>query len=243
MKHILLVIFLVWNSLAVGQELTGKYSGFWASTDWTYTFNGRGNFEFITLGHFGNTKTKGIYIIIGDTLYLKGRPFRKGASGFERKMLIDKDSCIIDLDSRFDYCKSRNGGYLNSNKRNFKFPQTKTDNMRTIEALRIVLDSTFNNPRVIASFDVDVSPDRKLMVKPYFEVNESNFSNLKVGHRTLEFVEDNTSEYDIKFIEINQSKDRIVLKFEVKDKRVVFMMYFEYENGAWVLDYERCSDI
>tara|TARA_R100001369_G_scaffold82952_1_gene114911 strand:- start:706 stop:1473 length:768 start_codon:yes stop_codon:yes gene_type:complete len=239
MKNIILIIFLTLSSVTFGQNLQGNYSGYWASTNWSYIFDGNGHFEYVTTGHFGFTNTKGKYEIKGDTVYLNAKKTGKGTLDVKRRMLIDKDSCIIDLRMRYDYCKSRNSEFLNSNKRNFKFPQTKTENPKIKWDLKTVLDSAFTNPKVVEYFHFNELTERKLIFKPYFELNKSNFPNFKIGNKTVEFNQTNLPKFYIEFIEINQSKDYIELVFEIKDEGVSFSMIFDLTNGEWKLDYER----
>ncbi|WP_179315189.1 hypothetical protein [Winogradskyella undariae] len=239
MKNIILIILLTLSSVVFGQNLQGNYSGYWASTNWSYIFDGNGNFEYVTAGHFGFTNTKGKYEIKGDTVYLNAKKTGKGTLDDKRRMLIDKDSCIIDLRMRYDYCKSRNSEFLNSNKRNFKFPQTKTDNPKTISDLKTVLVSAFTNPKVVDYLHFNEMPERKLIFKSYFELNKSNFPKLKIGDKTVEFKHTDLPKFYIEFIEINQSKDYIELDFEIKDEGVSFTMVFDLTNGEWKLDYER----
>ncbi len=239
MKNIILIIFLSLNSFIFGQNLKGVYSGDWGSTQWIYIFDGNGNFEYITTGHFAFTNTKGKYEIKGDTVYLNAKKTGKETLDVKRKMLIDKDSCIIDFRMRYDYCKSSNNESRNSNKRNFKFPQTNTDNPKIISDLKTVLESAFTNPKVLSYQHFNEFPKRELIFKPYFEINQSNFPDLKVGSETVEFKRIHLPKFYIEFIEINQNKDNIKIEFEIKDEGVEFTMIYEMTNGEWKLESER----
>ncbi|TRZ42196.1 hypothetical protein [Robertkochia solimangrovi] len=242
MKNNILIILLTFSSLVFGQNLKGNYSGYWASTNWSYIFDGNGNFEYVTAGHFGFTKSKGKYEIKGDTVYLNAKKTGIGTLDVKRRMLIEKDSCIIDLIMRYDYCKSRNSEFLNSNKRNFKFPQTKPENTKSISDLKAVLDSAFTNPKVVDYFHFEEFPERRLIFKPYFELNELNFPNFKIGNKTLGFKTTDLPKFYIEFIEINQSKESIELEFEIKDEGVEFTMIYEIANKEWKLEYERHNE-
>ncbi|WP_108807449.1 hypothetical protein [Aquimarina spinulae] len=234
----ILIFFLILSSFVFGQNLKGNYSGYWASTKWSYIFDGNGNFEYVTTGHFGFTNTKGKYEIKGDTVYLKAKKTGKGTLDVRRRMLIDKDSCIIDLRMRYDYCKSRNSEFLNSKKRNFKFPQTKTDNPKIISDLKTVLNSAFTNPKVVNYLHFDELPERKLIFKPYFGLNQSNFPDLKIGNKTVEFQQNDLPKFYIEFVEINQNKDSIEIEFEIKGEGANFTMIYEITNEEWKLEYE-----
>ena len=239
MKNIILIFFLSLSSVVLGQKLNGKYSGYWASTNWSYIFDGNGNFEYITAGHFGFTNTKGKYEIKKDTVYLTAKKTGKGTLDINERMLIERDSCIIDLDMRYDYCKSRNSEYLNSNKRNFRFPQTKTENPNTKSDLKSVLNLVFTNPKVTEYFHFEELHKRKLIFKPYFELNKSNFPDLRIGNNTVEFKESDLPKFFIEFKEINQMKDKIEIDFEIFGEGVEFTMHYELINGDWKLEYER----
>jgi hypothetical protein len=215
--------------------LKGAYSGDWASTKWVYIFDGNGGFEYIINGHFDNSDTFGTYEIKGDTVSLKANKTIKGTRFIRRRFLIDKDSCIIDLQMRYDYCKSRDLKYRKSNERNYKFPQTKTDNPKIISDLKTVLILTYTNPKVIAYLHFDDLPDRKLVFKPYYELNKSNFPDLKIGNQTVEFEQTELPNFYIEFADINQNKDRIEIKFEIKGEGVNSTIIYELTNGKWNL--------
>ena len=239
MKNIILILFLTLNSVVFGQNLNGKYSGFWAMTNWSYEFDGKGNFEYVTAGHFGFTNTKGKYEIKGDTIYLNAKKTGKGTLDIKERMLIDKDSCIIDLRMRYDYCKTRDSEFSNSNKRNFRFPQIKAENPKRISDLKNILNLVFTNPIVKDYLHFKELPNRKLIFKPYFEFNKRNFQDLKIGERTIEIKLTDLPKFYIEFIEINQGNDFIEIEFEIKDEGVGFTMHYELINNEWKLDYER----
>ena len=76
--------------------------------------------------------------------------------------------------------------FLNSNKRNFKFLQTKTNNLKITSNLKTILESTYTNSKMVDHFSFDETPERKLILKLYFELNKSNFLKLKIGGKIVE---------------------------------------------------------
>jgi len=106
------------------KNITGKYFGAWARSRFTYSFAKDKTFSLITAGHFGNTKTVGTFSISGDTIYLTPYPKEKQKDKYalnsNQILLIDGDSCIIELSVGYDYCKqSRKEKYFHSSNRRF----------------------------------------------------------------------------------------------------------------------------
>jgi len=111
----LLILFTLSSLSIIGQSHTKNiscnYYGWWADTRWEYIFSKNNNFIFNTGGHFGNTHTMGIYHFSGDTIFLL--PFAKEKqtdSGYlylKDSLLIEGDSCVIQLSTGYDYCKGK----------------------------------------------------------------------------------------------------------------------------------------
>ena len=83
-------------------------------TDYTYTFYYDGRFESDITGHLGNDGiTKGVYTISNDTIYVtplvENLQTNKYYNRQNEKFLIDRDSCIIDLQMRYDFKKLKPG--------------------------------------------------------------------------------------------------------------------------------------
>ena len=90
-------------------SLLGQYYGGWAETLWIVTLHEDNKFEYRIEGHIANQTIEGVFTRKSDTLILKpdnsigviSEEFK------EKKLLIIGDSCLIDLDVAYDYCKSR----------------------------------------------------------------------------------------------------------------------------------------
>ncbi len=112
----LLIIMTFLPSVLWGQKpnkrVKGIYVGWWGTTQWTYIFDTDTTFTFNTAGHFGFTNTVGQYHISGDTLFLISNPKKlqkdTNALILNDTLMIEGDSCIIDLSLGYDYCKSKN---------------------------------------------------------------------------------------------------------------------------------------
>lgn len=92
------------------KKITGYYAGSWARTSWEYKFYDNNTFWFKSSGHFGNMFSSGQYSINQDTLVLNSFATdtikKKVFYNFKGdKYLIDGDSCIVDLQTGYDYCK------------------------------------------------------------------------------------------------------------------------------------------
>ena len=96
----------------------GDYYGSWASTHWEYHFKSDSTFLFLSSGHFGNTYSIGTYQLREDTLELNSIKTNgttdSTIEGMDRHFLnfqsdlflLTADSCIIDLESGYDYCQA-----------------------------------------------------------------------------------------------------------------------------------------
>ena len=100
--------------------ITGEYFGAWARSRFVYSFTKDNTFSFTTAGHIGNSKTLGTFSISGDTIFLTPYPKekQKGAYSTNQTLLIDGDSCIIELSVGYDYCKqTKKEKYIYNSKR------------------------------------------------------------------------------------------------------------------------------
>ena len=94
-----------------GRKIKGTYTGFWAATAWTYSFNVDNTFSLSTTGHWGYTNTEGVYLIVRDTIFIKAYKSKRQRDTFSINisdtLFIDGDSCLIQKSSGVDYCKQK----------------------------------------------------------------------------------------------------------------------------------------
>jgi hypothetical protein len=79
--------------------LIGKFISWWGDTDWIYTFDSLGKYEFVTRGHFGFSTTNTIYL----TAFPKSE---QPDSNFYIKndtLLIETNSCLLDVPLGYEY--------------------------------------------------------------------------------------------------------------------------------------------
>jgi hypothetical protein len=115
MKYIIVMISMLIPSALFGQVqqhiLAGSYHGSWARTVWSYTFNSDNTYQYETNGHFGNTYTTGKFEILNDTVFLSPYPKEQQRNELyyhhKDTLLIDGDSCLIQISLRYDYCKRK----------------------------------------------------------------------------------------------------------------------------------------
>jgi hypothetical protein len=117
-KFIILFTLLPFSLLGQNpnRDIRGVYVGRWATTQWTYVFAEGNIFTFNTAGHFGFTNTMGKYHLSGDTIFLKSFPKEQQKDtdflSFSDTLIIDGDSCIIDLSLGYDYCKGKRNEFI-----------------------------------------------------------------------------------------------------------------------------------
>lgn len=147
----------------------GKYLGNWATTLWTIKIAPNNQFEMTSEGHFGYTSTSGNYFIRQDTLFLNLDTASAIARHTNhRKFLISDDKCLIDIDSRYDYCKVRKGKWWSIEKRNIYYPQLPVDSAKNRRVVEFMLQETINNLKS------DSKLDSTIFLKEYFEISTQN---------------------------------------------------------------------
>ena len=176
------LIILIFTTCKSQQEVWNTYKGYWAETEWNFTFYNNGKFKRVSHGHYGNTEVKGRYEIRQDTIeILKGFKDTHGTVG--QYYLIDGDSCIIDIDSRYDYCNDKieynsfeiDGEiYINnsSRKRNFKYPQVPINDKLHQQQIGSLLAKIVHLD-TLAKF----VNSEGVIIEEYFEINHINFNN------------------------------------------------------------------
>jgi len=112
----ILVFMLICISKVLAQnsaKLCGIYVGKWGGTTWFYEFKNDSVYLHKTTGRAGGTSTIGTYKISSDTLFLS--PYKKSMQRSNHSiiapdvLILTRDSCLIQLSTRYDYCKSRKG--------------------------------------------------------------------------------------------------------------------------------------
>ncbi|MDF1697751.1 MAG: hypothetical protein P1U56_18030 [Saprospiraceae bacterium] len=105
---VFIIILIGCESESKNDKFSGEFNGFWAETVWHYKFYSNNKFEFKCEGHFGFIKSKGIYERRQDSLFLMPNDTTLAKYGVVNALyLIDGDSCIIDAELKYDYCKTR----------------------------------------------------------------------------------------------------------------------------------------
>ena len=182
---VLFTIGLFQNDLSA-QNIEGTYQGWWARTLWTYEFNSNNQFKHFTSGHFGVDTLLGTYALSGDTIILSSL---KSDSEIQNNfvLLIDGDSCIIDLTLRYDYYK--NGNTYNSKKRDVYYPTTFSNS----SFFQKVLDD-----HISAESCIEL---KEILIKKKWQfssINKTNsFNQFKIGD-TLELINAPRSRFTFK---------------------------------------------
>jgi hypothetical protein len=232
MKKLLLIISLIsaysCNKLEKGQ-IFGTYKAFYYETQWILTLNSDSSFTFITEGHIGDFKENGKYLISGDTLVLEKADME------QMKLLIDGDSCLIEIETRFDYCKRCTDEY-GSRKRSINYPQLSTENKTLKNNVEWMLQTALNNKKIL-----NYLPDTidTLFIQDYYEINEKSNMNLNWNGKKVKFLS------EVKIKDQNIKSYIIIDEFDVGQKTAMInfnMMpepwhgtldFFKKEAGNW----------
>ena len=128
MKNLLFYTILIFLLIGCKSEnntasFSGEFTGYWFDTWWKYTFYENNVFIFESGGHYGYIEgAQGTYERRQDSLFLEPKDSSLVIHGVVNKLcLIDGDSCIIDYELKYDYCKTRVGSLT----RSIKYPQIR----------------------------------------------------------------------------------------------------------------------
>jgi hypothetical protein len=85
-----------------------NYAGMYNKSIWEYEFYTNETFWYRSQGRVGNRESTGKFQIIGDTVFLNSVETDTTKWKFKtlkgKKLLILKDSCLLDLQTGYDYC-------------------------------------------------------------------------------------------------------------------------------------------
>lgn len=164
----LLILSLFSCEAESSRNITGEYLGFWATTFWTINLLDSNRFEFTSGGHFGNTHTEGTYLVKGDTLFLDLNDSSAIAKWTDHEtFLITKDSCLIDVETKYDYCKCRSA-YHNSTKRAIGYPQLPYDSANQKSVVHQIVQ------KGIDQIEVKNKHDSTVYMAEYYQITKSN---------------------------------------------------------------------
>jgi len=239
LKYILLIISTIFFLNLSSQNLIfGEYYGYWAQTSWRFNFNKDSTFTRTSEGHYGYTKINGKFKIVKDTLLII-EGFKDTDGTISEYYLIDGDSCIIDIDGKYDYCNiNKKAEFIQlgnkvielkgSRLRNISFPQKESDNRdilkNTKEIILNIIDSlnAFNFIKA-----------KNILIKNYFELNELHF-NLKNNNYNIHFT---NNSYQIKkcskanyieflsfYLGVKYGSIDLIIKSKEIDEYVVFII-------------------
>lgn len=213
MRHFvfLIVTFLITVTNVTGQSITGTYSSWWASTWWEFRFLMNNTYIRTSSGHYGNTVVNGEYKVSNDTIILVSG-FKNTHGTVNEKYLIDGDSCIIDIDLKYDYCKTKTVRQGNegvalraSLKRNILYPQVPAKNPESIKDVESILQQIIDRKSLEEFYDKNNLPKGPLVIQEYFEIKDGGGITLtKFGQPVLFKSAEAINREGIKtFVEIN----------------------------------------
>ena len=244
-----LIVLFGCSQLPNPTSIEGTFVGGWAETIWMLEFYKDNTFKITSEGHFGNSTVQGKYRIHSDTIEILSG-FEDSDGTVNRSYLIDGDSCIIDIDLRYDYCREdkiqkqfteMNGEKLEllhaSRKRNIKYPQIPAIDVNQISQLENAINAVLNLDTLQAP--LSCLGDTILMTR-YFEVNGENMS-IKIGDKLIIFNNlDKMNErkfVEIEDINLNQSHASFWMKIWCNGNWRSVMTDFSIENQKWEIEY------
>lgn len=219
------------------QTIDKAFGGWWASTSWWYEFHGNGTYHWKSSGHYGYVKRTGRYRMSGDTIHiLSGNGNTHGTLG--EYYILDKDSMLIDLETRYDYMPVGNEPLIYSSKiRNVKYPQVASRNPQQEKDLEEVLRVLLNDPALKKYYHFDQVPSRQLLVAGYFSLDDNTRWQVSVDGKPLIFLpkEQIRDPFYILIEDINLSVSVTTIRLGIPGEGISVSAYFQKMDGNWVL--------
>lgn len=189
-------------------------------------------FTYLSSGHLGAERPiSGEYKISGDTLILLTESL-----SYHNKLLIDGDSCLIEIELQTDFCNKRTDKW-GSRWTDINYPQIKVIGVPTKQRVQWMLETALNGNEILRYF-----PDttKSIVVQEYFELNRNANLNLK-SHGTeiilltkQEIKERKVEEYLI-IDDLRLGVETGHVDFQVMpDFSISILEFFEKRNGKWI---------
>ncbi len=236
MKILLFSLFVFGVSFSKAQSLSGTYQGSWAMTWFYYDFMPDKTVVCTVTGHYKTGVDEGSYRVSGDTIYVHfvksdGKPYNE-----DKVFLIDGDSCVIDLQTRYDYCKT--GPLFSSRERLIKYPQVQgvNDSIKEYD-LKCVMEILLKMEELTKYYHFDKVPDRQFFVESYYAVNTSFPLDVEVQGKTARITNDTKGGFLIQFTDINQNPENIKIDFRLNEEGVYGWVIFKKIDGVWIKKY------
>lgn len=237
MKSKFLIILLLLLNGCDSNQLIGKYEAYWYETYHKLKLKSGNKYVYKSDGHLGMGEFRGTYEVIGDTIRLKGEMEKRGLINF----LIAEDGCLIELETRFDYCK-RNKKIWGSGKRSINYPQLKEKNEQEKVDVIQMLETALTNPKIRKYFE---DTTKRIVVQEYYEIKRSNdivltCFNKPVDLKSKEEIESEQIEEYLVVDEINIGLNSAMIDFQVMPEFYIgILIFFSKENGYWKLKKRR----
>ena len=190
------------------------------------------SFKYIHEGHLGNSEYKGTYEIDNDTVILS-----ESTNKLDLLKFLKYDSeCIVELESRFSYCK-RNTEEWGSERIAINYPQLKETSPKEKEEIIELINIALTNPKLEKYFD----PKIGLKIQEYYEITEANNVKLSFKGNAVQILskqelEQMKIEEYLVIDEVNIGLNSAMIDFQVMPEFSVGILdFFKKENGMWKL--------
>ena len=252
-KIIFTLVFLIFLTNSYGQLSEKKYVSVWGDTWWEFEFTKDNKYKRTSSGHYGNTVVKGRYTIKGDTIILSSG-YKNTHGTVNKYYLIDGDSCIIDMNLKYDYCTTNLieriedtivwFTYLPSRKRQMYYPDIPTTDTNKINEMENILQQVLEWPSLNIYFHNNLDSSRiPLIIQEYFEIKKDNNINLVKFNKAVTFMsEKKINSYQIssylKIDDISINPELITVELKYNIEGIWIYAYFYKVNGEWKLSKE-----
>lgn len=137
--------------IIIGCKSEDVYYGAWADTFCEFRLTSNHEFKIIYTGHLGDGQFKGIYEIVDDTIFLtffNNEP----RNIFSNSLLMIGDSCLLDLQTGYDYCTNRTFDWTS---RKIEFDQASKNSNKEVTTREKLYNIILDAPDSIYQFVVN----------------------------------------------------------------------------------------
>jgi hypothetical protein len=186
------------SKILSGQNIDGFFQGYYYETQWAFTLVSNGHYKWETHGHYGFVTERGHYERHGDTLLLYkwlDDEVVDRDNRIDHILYVFSDSCLVDLNNKFDYCIIPKGQlWLSSKKRYLEYPQIPATDSSQIALTARLLQLALEWEPACALFSCDTNSVQPLYILDYFELRQGQQPSITCHNRQVQFIEE--SMYD-----------------------------------------------
>lgn len=228
---LIITIFVLFSCEKEKTTVEGNYKAFFYMTTWELNLTENNEFIYKSEGHLAfSDSITGKYKTKGDTIILLSEKL-------DYLKFLKKDyNCIIEIESRFDYC-IKWPKIWGSRQQNINYPQLKTSNVKLKKEVEWMLQIALDNKKISERL---ANINNNLIIQEYFEINKNSNLNLEYNGKPIIFLSEKEIEKrEIKeYLIINELSvglESATVDFQIKPGYGIGTLdFFDKKNGKWI---------